>query len=70
MHPNFRYVGMLLVFLWRYFYVHYVKGILNPLDCPHHMRQDDVSRYREGVVTGGAETSSLVNCGLHQVWIQ
>ena len=24
-------------------------GLLNPLDCPHHMRMDDIMPYREGV---------------------
>ena len=26
-------------------------GLLNPLDAPHHLRQQDVSLFREGVVT-------------------
>jgi len=25
-------------------------GLLNPLDAPHHLRKDEVSLYREGVV--------------------
>eukprot|EP01034_Spumella_vulgaris_P033437 gene33437-41260_t len=35
------------------FPVHYhlkYAGLLPPLDMPHHMRRDDVSLYREGMV--------------------
>ncbi|CAI8055873.1 Putative methyltransferase C9orf114 homolog [Geodia barretti] len=45
-------------------------GLLNPLDCPHHMRADDVCPYREGIVVGDAQNQgevavgSLVDCGL------
>lgn len=42
-------------------------GVLNPLDAPHHLRQQDVSLYREGVVTNKqikAGRGSLVNVGL------
>ncbi|RHZ64617.1 hypothetical protein Glove_321g37 [Diversispora epigaea] len=43
-------------------------GLLNPLDCPHHVRQDEKSRFREGVVTGkqlkNGEKGSLVDAGL------
>ncbi|XP_066934305.1 putative methyltransferase C9orf114 [Clytia hemisphaerica] len=43
-------------------------GLLNPLDCPHHMRMDDPSPYREGVtlnrpVKGGG---SYVNAGMRK----
>ncbi|RKP38911.1 putative RNA methyltransferase, partial [Dimargaris cristalligena] len=51
--------------------------LLNPLDCPHHVRQDEPSPYREGVtlpqrnqvqsggpVRGGSRT--FVNCGLRR----
>eukprot|EP00794_Sanderia_malayensis_P015660 gene15660-17240_t len=44
-------------------------GLLNPLDCPHHMRIDDICTYREGVVLdrpvkkGGG---SYVNVGLRK----
>ncbi|EZA53287.1 hypothetical protein DMN91_004767 [Ooceraea biroi] len=42
-------------------------GVLNPLDAPHHLRQADVSLYREGVVTNKpikAGKGSQVNVGL------
>ncbi|XP_078046313.1 28S rRNA (uridine-N(3))-methyltransferase [Augochlora pura] len=42
-------------------------GVLNPLDTPHHLRQQDVSLYREGVVTNKpvkAGKGSYVNAGL------
>ncbi|KAK7813607.1 hypothetical protein U0070_000657 [Myodes glareolus] len=43
------------------------SGILNPLDSPHHMRQDEESAFREGVVVDRptkAGHGSLVNCGM------
>ena len=42
-------------------------GLLPPIDAPHHVRMDDRSKYREGVVIeekGKEGMSSLVNCGL------
>lgn len=42
-------------------------GVLNPLDAPHHLRQQDVSLYREGVITNKpvkAGKGSHVNVGL------
>lgn len=42
-------------------------GLLNPLDCPHHMRADEESLYREGLVLNKpikAGRGSLVNIGL------
>ncbi|XP_012253005.2 putative methyltransferase C9orf114 [Athalia rosae] len=42
-------------------------GVLNPLDAPHHLRQQDVSLFREGVVTNKpikAGKGSQVNVGL------
>lgn len=51
-------------------YINYIilPGLLNPLDCPHHMRIDDNVPYREGVtlnrpVKGGG---SFVNCGMRK----
>lgn len=44
--------------------------MLNPLDSPHHMRTDDESEYREGVVLDRPTKQgqgSLVNCGMRQV---
>lgn len=51
-------------------------GLLNPLDCPHHVRIDEYTPYREGVVlpkttklpsTSALTTHvSLVNCGLRK----
>lgn len=46
------------------------SGILNPLDSPHHMRQDEDSEFREGVVVDRptkAGQGSLVNCGMKKV---
>lgn len=42
-------------------------GVLNPLDAPHHLRQQDVCLYREGVVTNKPTKTgkgSHVNVGL------
>lgn len=42
-------------------------GVLNPLDAPHHLRQQDISLYREGVVSNKPVKSgkgSQVNIGL------
>ncbi|ORZ36980.1 putative RNA methyltransferase, partial [Catenaria anguillulae PL171] len=49
-------------------------GLLNPLDAPHHVRVDEKSLYRDGVVLakkppGGAAAAAggcLVNCGLRK----
>ena len=52
-------------------------GLLNPLDCPHHMRQDDHTPFREGVVldrpvkqgakgTKGTKGGSYVDCGMRK----
>ncbi|XP_070780292.1 putative methyltransferase C9orf114 homolog [Enoplosus armatus] len=44
-------------------------GLLNPLDSPHHMRIDDVSEYREGIVLDRPTKQgkgSLVNCGMRK----
>lgn len=45
----------------------FTKGLLNPLDCPHHMRVSDRLPYREGVVVNRPVKNgkgSLVNVGL------
>ena len=47
-------------------------GLLNPLDCPHHMRQEDQAPYREGVVLDRPPNTkkgrgSYVNVGTKQV---
>ena len=43
-------------------------GLLHPLNCPHHMKQDEWSEYREGVVldrpSKKKKTGSYVNVGL------
>ncbi|XP_046900851.1 putative methyltransferase C9orf114 homolog [Hypomesus transpacificus] len=42
-------------------------GLLNPLDSPHHMRIDEESEYREGVVLDRPSRpgkGSFVNCGM------
>ena len=44
-----------------------VAGVLNPLDCPHHVRADQYSPYREGVVLDKPVREgkgSFVNVGL------
>jgi len=43
-------------------------GLLNPTDMPHHLRNDEISIYREGVTTdkGREEDTCLVNIGLHK----
>ncbi|XP_061654920.1 kynurenine--oxoglutarate transaminase 1-like isoform X2 [Phyllopteryx taeniolatus] len=44
-------------------------GLLNPLDSPHHMRIDEESEYREGVVLDRptkASKGSLVKCGMRK----
>ncbi|XP_013108143.1 putative methyltransferase C9orf114 [Stomoxys calcitrans] len=42
------------------------SGLLNPLDAPHHLRQQNVFRYREGIVTEkqAKEGHCYVNVGL------
>lgn len=47
-------------------------GLLNPLDCPHHMRIDEESEYREGVVVdrpvkASGKKGSFVECGMRKV---
>lgn len=59
-----RYINC-LCFIWLF-----LSGLLNPLDSPHHMRMDDESEYREGVVvdrTTKPGRGSLVNCGMRKV---
>ena len=49
-----------------------ILGLLNPLDAPHHLRQDEVSEYREGIVLDRPVKSgcgSFVNAGLKKVKI-
>ncbi|KAM3911556.1 putative methyltransferase C9orf114 [Leptodactylus fuscus] len=44
-------------------------GLLNPLDSPHHVRIDEESTYREGVVLDRptkAGKGSFVNCGMRK----
>ncbi|KAK3524597.1 hypothetical protein QTP70_029919 [Hemibagrus guttatus] len=44
-------------------------GLLNPLDSPHHMRIDEESNFREGVVVDRpckAGKGSFVNCGMRK----
>lgn len=42
------------------------SGLLNPLDAPHHLRQQNDFVYREGIVTSkpAKENTSYVNIGL------
>lgn len=47
-------------------------GLLNPLDSPHHMRQDEESEFREGVVVDRPTRpghGSFVNCGMKKVGV-
>ena len=43
-------------------------GIMNPIESPHHLKKDEFSPYREGVVvqrpTKKGEVGSWVNIGL------
>jgi predicted SPOUT superfamily RNA methylase MTH1 len=41
-------------------------GLLAPVDAPHHVRAEDHSKYREGIVLNKVSPSglSLVNCGI------
>ncbi|KAM9735218.1 putative methyltransferase C9orf114 homolog [Menidia menidia] len=44
-------------------------GLLNPLDSPHHMRIDEESEYREGIVLNKPPKQgkgSFVNCGMRK----
>ena len=44
-------------------------GLMNPLDAPHHLRQDEPSRYREGVIIkrpAKANKGSWANIGLRK----
>ncbi|KAM3825536.1 putative methyltransferase C9orf114 isoform 1-T1 [Vipera latastei] len=44
-------------------------GLLNPLDSPHHVRMDEESEYREGVVLARPTRpgrGSFVNCGMRK----
>ncbi|XP_056147191.1 kynurenine--oxoglutarate transaminase 1 [Lampris incognitus] len=44
-------------------------GLLNPLDSPHHMRMDEESVYREGIVVERPckpGKGSFVNCGMRK----
>jgi predicted SPOUT superfamily RNA methylase MTH1 len=46
-----------------------ITGLLNPLDCPHHMRATDRLPFREGVVVNRPVKDghgSLVNVGLQK----
>lgn len=39
-------------------------GLLNPLDAPHHLRESEMSEYREGVILGDAASGAVVDIGL------
>ncbi len=71
MHPDLKLVGELLV-SGSLFHHCLFSGLLNPLDCPHHMRQDDDVPFREGVVLDrpikqGGKGGSYVDCGMRKV---
>ena len=45
-------------------------GLLNPLDCPHHMRREEKYPFREGVVLKRPTKKgkgSFVDCGIDKV---
>uniref|UniRef100_A0A8C3IGS2 28S rRNA (uridine-N(3))-methyltransferase n=1 Tax=Chrysemys picta bellii TaxID=8478 RepID=A0A8C3IGS2_CHRPI len=47
----------------------YLEWLLNPLDSPHHVRIDEESEYREGVVLARPTKpgkGSFVNCGMRK----
>ena len=50
------------------------SGLLAPIDAPHHVRADDHSEYREGVVLdkkpSNVDGGSLVNCGIRNRPVQ
>ena len=49
-----------------------IIGLLNPLDCPHHVRKEEKSPFREGVTIDKKPRNgegSLVNAGLSKVLI-
>ena len=54
---------------WLWLFV--VVGLLNPLDCPHHVRMEERSLYREGVVldrpSGKKKKGSYADCGMRKV---
>ncbi|KAI9298304.1 DUF171-domain-containing protein [Neoconidiobolus thromboides FSU 785] len=42
-------------------------GLLNPLDCPHHLRSSEISRFREGIILNKPikqNKGSFAYCGL------
>ncbi|KAJ1645184.1 hypothetical protein IWQ61_010341, partial [Dispira simplex] len=44
-------------------------GLLNPLDCPHHVRMEETSLYREGFTVqrkSKAKACGYANCGLRK----
>uniref|UniRef100_A0A8C2FVQ4 SPOUT domain containing methyltransferase 1 n=1 Tax=Cyprinus carpio TaxID=7962 RepID=A0A8C2FVQ4_CYPCA len=48
------------------------KGLLNPLDSPHHMRIDEEAEFRQGVVLDQPSKpgkGSFVNCGMRKVCV-
>lgn len=53
-----------------FFFFLSLVGLLNPLDSPHHMRIDEESDYREGVVVDRPtkqNKGSFVDCGMRKV---
>lgn len=49
-------------------------GLLAPVDAPHHVRAEDRSKYREGLVLekvgSGPDAGSLVNCGIRNRFVE
>lgn len=67
---NYKKIEPLVCCFFFVFFKLSLKGLLNPLDSPHHMRTDDESEYREGVVLDRPTKQgqgSLVNCGMRKV---
>ena len=47
-----------------------IIGLLNPLDCPHHVRKEEKSQFREGVIIDKKPRNgegTLVNAGLYKL---
>lgn len=54
-------------------FVLFFIGLLNPLDLPHHLRVDDESEFREGIVMNKPVkqgSGSFVYIGLQKVSLQ
>lgn len=39
-------------------------GLMHPLDCPHHLRHEEASAFREGIAVENVDNNTLINTGL------